>query len=411
MVHETHHTSLKTLGMALLPGLVLLGAPVQASDVSANLLTRYQLMTLSQRAGEAQAMSSISAALFQGMDLGQWQGVTRQAMLPDFADSLGYQYYDLGLLASRQALFEPDFVVPLGLRGRSHMLTIDFSSVEVPQSPFLSHQDRSILADLTSRSHTSSIAPGFRTPFLENSYVDVAAVFAQQDYASWNLNSQVGMSPIERNEWLETSRGTGVRLGVNSEIAENVAIGATYQSRINMDTLLTYQGVYSEPGDFDIPASANFGLMVQATPTASLSFDVQRVLYSEVNPVTSQQLPDRFLSLLGDSDSPDFGWQDLTIYSVGWNWQPSEDLAWEFSYSTSQQPTPDSSVLANAVESEYSDRNMSVGFSKRLSPYAQFRFSASYSPQEIFLNALSFQRPGDPDEENIEARFQVQFDF
>jgi len=356
-------------------------------------------------------MSRITAALFQGMDLGQWQGVTRQAMLPDFADSLGYQYYDLGLLASRSTLFEPDFVVPLGLRGRSHMLTIDFSNIEVPQSPFLSLQDRSILAGLTRRSQSSSIAPGFRTPFLESSYVDVAAVFAQQNYASWNLNSLVGMSPVERSEWLETSRGTGVRLGVNSEIADNVAIGATYQSRINMDTLLSYRGVFSEPGDFDIPASANFGLMVQATPTASLSFDVQRVLYSEVNPVTSQQLPDRFLSLLGDSDSPEFGWQDLTIYSVGWNWQPSENLAWELSYSTSQQPTPNSSVLANAVENEYSDRNMTVGFSKRLSAFAQFRFSASYSPQEIFLNALSFEPPGDPDEENIEARFQIQFDF
>ncbi len=239
----------------------------------------------------------------------------------------------------------------------------------------------------------------------------MAAVFAQQQYASWNLNSQISSSPIDRAEWFEQSSGTGIRFGVNSELASNIQIGAAYQSRINMDPLLTYRGVYSEPGDFDIPASANVGLMVRATPTASLSFDIQRVLYSEVNPVTNQQLPDRFLSLLGDSDSPEFNWRDLTVYSVGWNWQPTEDLAWEISYSTSQQPTPDSAVLANAVESQYSDRNMRVGFSKQIGQNATFRFAATYSPQEYFLNSMSFREQGNPDEENIEAQFQVQFDF
>ncbi len=152
VAHNQTKTGLRLACAAGVLAVLAAGQPVAASDVSTNLMSRYQLMTISQRANSLHALSSFSTALFQGMDLGQWKNVTRLAMMPDFAVELGYRQYDLGLLAGRESLFQPDFVIPMGLyRGNSN-LTLDFSNVTVPQAPFLSRSDNELLFGNSSRS-------------------------------------------------------------------------------------------------------------------------------------------------------------------------------------------------------------------------------------------------------------------
>ena len=177
-----------------------------------------------------------------------------------------------------------------------------------------------------------------------------------------------------------------------------------------MDAFQSYRGVFSEPGDFDIPASANIGVVVKTSPRASLSFNVQRVLYSETNTFTTSLLPDRFLSLLGDEGSPEFNWQDLTVYSVGWNYETSEEFSWQFMYSTSYQPTPTSATLSQALAPEFADRNMSFGFSTRTGENARLNFAASYAPSEYLIGNY-YGRETDFDNNQFEFEVIWIWDF
>lgn len=188
-------------------------------------------------------------------------------------------------------------------------------------------------------------------------------------------------------------------------------MGASFQSRIDMDEFQNYRGVYAEPGDFDIPASASVGLTVQSGNRSTFTFDVRRVLYSDVSTFTTALLPDRFLSLLGDSASPEFDWDDLTVYQVGWNWKSSESTVWKVSYSTSQQPAPSNTALARALRRDVADRTMSVGMTRRTGRNASLNLNASYAPAEYYLGNPQFSRPTDLSGDSFELELLWSWNF
>ena len=365
--------------------------------------------TLSQRMGLLAApagthymqLSPLSALLFRGMNLRQWHDLTRVALLPDFAEYLGYRIdTDRGLLD--RSLLLPGFLKPLD-SPRITRLSFELSASRVPETPFVSTFGSRLIgyADPGRGFERTTFTSGLSRQ-VGSGAIDVAAVFARQGYATWGFGSTLDRSSDYGVVDPDPSRGSGLRLGISSELAPGLQVGAAYQSRIDMDAFNNYRGVYSEPGDFDIPATANIGIVVKTTARTSLSFDVQRVLYSQVNTFTSSLLPDRFLSLLGDSASPDFNWRDLTVYRVGWNWQSGEDITWRLDYSTSQQPTPTSEALAQALEPEFANRNMSFGFSKRTGRHARLDFAASYADSIYYLGNPGYSRSSDLDGDQFE---------
>ena len=180
----------------------------------------------------------------------------------------------------------------------------------------------------------------------------------------------------------ESGFGAGVRLAVRSEVAPGMAIDAGFQSRIDMEEFASYRGVYSQPADLDIPARASVGLAFQAGEQSWLNLSVERVLYSDVNAFPSHMLPDRFLSLLGDSTSPAFSWDDLTVYSVGWSWSNGDDTQWHLDFSSRSQPNPSSRSLSQALAGDLADNAMILGYSKKLSQSSQFNVNAAYAPAE-----------------------------
>ncbi|MDX1570939.1 MAG: hypothetical protein R3200_10655 [Xanthomonadales bacterium] len=347
-----------------------------------------------------------------GMNLGVWHNYTRQALLPDFSSQLGYSVQiDLGLLANHEYLLVPGFAQVWEAPTTATRLTLDLVQGRVSDSPL----ETSLANDWFEVDRNGVaidrvlFAPGFSQRFGDGGKVDVAAVFANQRYGSWGL----GMRDLDAYRYPtfeEQSAGAGVRLGISSELSPGIEMGVAYQSRIDMDEFQTYRGVYSEPGDFDIPASANLGIVVQAGQKSSLSVDIQRVLYSEVNTFTSTALPDRFLSLLGDAGSPEFAWEDLTIYRVGWNWKAGKDWDWRVQYSTSQQPMPTSQALNQALASEIADSNVSVGFSKKTWDNARVDFAATYA-SEYFLGPINLGRTPDIGDDQIEFEVRLVWDF
>lgn len=189
----------------------------------------------------------------------------------------------------------------------------------------------------------------------------------------------------------ESSYGAGLRFDVGSFLTNRLSWGAAYQSRVNMDALNNLRGVYSDPGQFDIPASASFGVSYALTPALSFDVGVQRVMYSEVTPFTSPALPRRFLALLGSGASPVFAWQDLNVYSAGWTWRDDVLGNLEVRYSTRQQPSPTSALLRTALGSSPADRTIALGYARATGRQSTLSIQAVYSSAPYFLGLPSYR--------------------
>lgn len=363
----------------------------------------------------------VTAITLGRMNLTDWRDYANRALMPDFARNLGFTVdFELGLATRQSDLLRPDFSGTL--RSGPNALTFQFAA---RKGLSLAQVDTNRPVRLLDQRfggfefERSLFASGFRRSLGGQASVDVAAVFAQQGYATPGFGAVTAESPTDfagRMRDLypsqgEQTTGAGLRLGLSNELASGVTMGASFQSRIDMDEFQNYRGVYAEPGDFDIPASASVGLTVQSGNRSTFTFDVRRVLYSDVSTFTTALLPDRFLSLLGDSASPEFDWDDLTVYQVGWNWKSSESTVWKVSYSTSQQPAPSNTALARALRRDVADRTMSVGMTRRTGRNASLNLNASYAPAEYYLGNPQFSRPTDLSGDSFELELLWSWNF
>ena len=233
------------------------------------------------------------------------------------------------------------------------------------------------------------VSPGLMHRLNENQLIGVSAVFATQSYGV----SRLGMQTYDRSiplsfrsdiydPFQETSYGAGVSLALRSEITSGITMEAGFRSHIDMDEFYNFHGLYGQHADLDIPARARFGLAFQASHRSWLNVSVERVLYSEVGAFASRNLPGRFLSLLGDSTSPAFSWDDLTVYSVGWAWADNKGTSWYVDFSSRTQPSPSSSILSQAIDSDLAQNAVTVGYSRRMSMTSRFNVNAAYAPAE-----------------------------
>lgn len=239
----------------------------------------------------------------------------------------------------------------------------------------------------------------------------LSAIVARQQFATQGFGAGIwegagepmALGLIGSN--YETSSGSGVRVDFGSALRDSVLHwDVAVQSRIEMDAFKTYRGVYSEAGDFDVPGFAKAALAAQLSPRLSLGLEVQRVFYREIDTFSSSALPTRFLSLLGDGGSPEFAWQDLTVYALESRVHDDFHGTWTLRFASQQQPRPTSALLDRALEELYSDRNVSLAYQYDMARAGEFRIGASYSPVTYFLGSSPYRQRG------FETGSQVEFE-
>lgn len=197
------------------------------------------------------------------------------------------------------------------------------------------------------------------------------------------------------------SYGAGLRLGVQGEVTPGLTLGAAYTSEIRMSELDDYKGLFAEQGGFDIPASATIGLAWNATPDSALTFDIQRIWYSKVRSIANPLIPNLQTSQLGNDDGAGFGWDDMTVYKLGYQWKSSSDWTWRAGVSHGDQPIPNSEMLFNILAPAVMETHFTFGFTKAMGKNNELNVAMMYAPSETVSgpNPLS---PG----QNIELEMQ-----
>ncbi len=346
---------------------------------------------------------SLSSFYLLGMELGPWEEYLIQELTPELAVVNQNQTPEISWFADDAAKMLPVFARQL-LENDKRELVLTFSYRSTLNSS-LSHGfglNANAPMHANSRPGLSReiISQGFAHQLNDSSVIAVSALMAHQrfgtsvlglydssDYASvfGSSGSNWQSSPFE-----ESSYGAGVWMGLESELTERMDISAGFQSRIDMETFDNYRGVYSKPGDLDIPAKAQLDISIAAGSNSWFTAGVEHVLYSDLRTAPTQSLPERFISLLGDSGSPQFDWEDLTVYSVGWRWQDSNNRTqWWVDLSTRRQPSPTSAVLDRALRADSSSNVMQLGFSTQTGRSSKLNLRAAYaSPEYVFGGSI-----------------------
>ncbi|HKK05708.1 MAG TPA: outer membrane protein transport protein, partial [Gammaproteobacteria bacterium] len=143
-----------------------------------------------------------------------------------------------------------------------------------------------------------------------------------------------------------------------------------------------YKGLFAGGGNFDIPATATIGLAFKTTPTSTLAFDVQKIFYSDIDSIANPLLPNIQTAQLGTSNGAGFGWEDMTVYKLGYQWSTSPAWTWRAGYSYGKQPIPSSEVLLNILAPAVMEQHFTFGFTNKLSPTSEWNFAAMYAPEK-----------------------------
>ncbi len=241
----------------------------------------------------------------------------------------------------------------------------------------------------------------YATKLNASNSIGASVIFAYQLFEAKGLDNFTPFSASPANltgNDADSSTGFGVKLGWQGEVSKQVTLGASYQSQMSMSEFDDYAGLFAGQGSFDIPATSSLGFAWHVDSKSTLVLDVQTIFYSGVdslnnsisllgtcapagsptNPTPPQaggsgQGPGCF----GNTGGAGFGWDDMTIVKLGYEWY-SGDTAYRLGISNGSQPIPDSEVMFNLLAPAVIETHVTAGMTTPLSTDSELSLSAMY---------------------------------
>ncbi len=214
----------------------------------------------------------------------------------------------------------------------------------------------------------------------------------------------------------DISYGGGLAVGILWQPNPQFNLGLRYTSRMYMTELDDYADLFAENGDFDIPASASIGIAYMPNNRLTWAFDVEFIQFSDIaavgNPIqnlfrcpTAGQGGTDLSSCLGGSNGGGFGWDDMTIFKLGVQYQQNDVWTWRGGISYGEQPIGSSQMTFNILAPAVMETHLTLGATRKRNENSEWNFSLMYAPE----NSVSGPNNFDPTQ-TIELKM-TQFEF
>ncbi len=247
----------------------------------------------------------------------------------------------------------------------------------------------------------------------ENHSLGVTASVAYQRFAARGRQA-FGMFSSDPNALTNNSHdssfGLGFKLGYLGKLHDKVSFGLSYSPTIDMSEFDDYAGLFCGEGDFDIPANLELGFSFRPTNELKILVDMQRIYYGDVNSISHAFLPNVMEHPLGTEGGAGFGWKDISIYKIGFQWQPAGTWTWRLGYSNGENPVPESEVLFNILAPGVIEDHVTFGFSKDLGPNA-LHISVMYALESTVTGSNPLEAPGAQTIELSMDQWEVEFGY
>lgn len=358
-------------------------------------------------------LQSALAWYHAGFQLGPWEAYLARQLTPDLDFAEPVDVPAISWLSIDHDIVLPEFARPLLAEREPSSLSIFQTQTRAATVPdrLIGGVGGIILPGL----QRSTLLSGVSAALDRRSRFSVTAVLASQQFSHSMLDLTTFDGEFRPVDFYaaqrELSTGAGLQLGFVSELAPRLMLNASFQSRVNMDELASLRGVHGYAADLDIPSRVRMGLDLEFGSQTLFTVAVAQVFYSEVGAFPSRLLPARFNALLGDSSSPEFEWQDLTVYSVGMRWRHDSDLELSVDFHSRSQPVPSAASLSAALADQLGQHSLMLGLGKPIGERARIDISASYAPPEFAFGGNVLGVLSDRLDQAVEvaARFNLRF--
>jgi long-chain fatty acid transport protein len=248
------------------------------------------------------------------------------------------------------------------------------------------------------------IGPVFAVQAFEAKGVQTFQAVSKTCVSTFNQSTGACTLPTSlSNNGHDLSYGFGLALGFWWGITDNVSFGVGYQSKISMSEFDDYADLYAEDGGFDIPGSIKVGLSFVASDSLRVNFDVENTGFDDIDSVGNPMVNlfscpavpggTDLESCLGGARGAGFGWDDMTTYKLGFEWQRDEDTTLRFGYSYGEQPIQAADVLFNILAPGVMEQHITFGLTRKTESGNEWNFSFMYAPEKSVTGPSAFD-PG-----------------
>ncbi|MCP3670081.1 MAG: hypothetical protein GY814_06535 [Gammaproteobacteria bacterium] len=191
----------------------------------------------------------------------------------------------------------------------------------------------------------------------------------------------------------DMSYGAGLKFGIQGEVANGLTLAGSFQTKTWMSKFDDYKDLFAENGDFDIPASATIGLAWNPVQNHTFTFDIQHIMYEGVdsvsNPMANLLAPGcpngggtDVESCLGGDNGAGFGWDNMTVYKLGYQWEPNNLWTVRLGYSHSKQPINADDVTFNIIAPAVIEEHYTVGLTRKIGQDQEISLAGMYAPRK-----------------------------
>lgn len=216
-------------------------------------------------------------------------------------------------------------------------------------------------------------------------------------------------------------------------------MGAAYQSRLYQSEFDRYKGVLIG-GSVDFAPTINLGLQLHVTQGQRLLFDVEHIQYGSVKPLGTRTEPQRFTDrcfvprlpdrspeptalpdCLGGPTGPSFGWNDITVYKLGYQ-ADAGPITWRAGFSWGGNPVARGQVLSRFVAPAITDQHATLGLSWKRARGSAVDIALLYAiknrvrERNVFSSAqlyvlegtpVGFRVDSDPEDQEVDSSMRV----
>jgi long-chain fatty acid transport protein len=210
------------------------------------------------------------------------------------------------------------------------------------------------------------IAPTLSYKITSNNSVGISPLFAYQRFQANGLQGFAGLSSDSSNltnNGYSSATGTGVRVGWLGKFTDSFSVGAAYSSKIDMSKFYKYKGLFAEEGDFDMPSNYNAGIALKATSNMTFTLDYQKIKYTDVKSVSN---PSTNTGALGTDSGRGFGWDDVTVKKLGFEYKSSSTMTYRAGYGKTDNPIQSRDVTFNILAPGVVQDHYTLGFTRAM---------------------------------------------
>lgn len=182
-----------------------------------------------------------------------------------------------------------------------------------------------------------------------------------------------------------TQRAVGLQAGLYYEINETWSLGLSYTTEQGYDPFV-WHAVHENPSradyglprdieiDIDQPDIASVGLGFRPNDKLKIAFDFRWMGYADQNGIGGAGGVDDHQRLIS------IGWQDITVWMLGVEYQAKEDLVLRAGLNFNESPIRDELTLNSGGTPSVFEEHYTVGLGFDVSEHLQLNLGAYYTP-------------------------------